>query len=71
MKKKLRVTIRKIQEGTIEIECDSDSTIAELNERIEQMSEEEIGFSDPEYHLMLICDENDKISKIIWRSKTL
>ena len=62
--------IRKIQEAVIDIECDDSSTIGDITTQIEQMSEEEIGFSAPEYHLVAITKEDSKISNLVWRSKS-
>ena len=66
---KYKFILKKIQYASIEDEFDSQTTLYDAMNKIAQLSEEELGFSQPEYHLEAVTKENGKISKIIWKSK--
>jgi hypothetical protein len=65
--KRYKYVIRKTQDSTVEIEANPDQTVGEITEKLEKMTEEELGFDEPQYHLIAISREDHKISKIIWR----
>lgn len=66
--KKYKFVVKKIQYAYHEVEWNEDETIGDVTERLEKLSEEELGFSDPEYHLEAISKTDGKTSKILWRT---
>lgn len=67
--KKYKHLLKKIQYASVDIEVLPHETIGDIMTKIEEMSEEELGFGLPEYHLQAITKEEGKISKIVWRKK--
>lgn len=65
---KYKFILKKIQYASIEDEFDPQMTIAMAVEKIAQLSEKELDFGRPEYHLEAITKEMGKISKIIWKT---
>ena len=64
--KKYRFLLKKIQQVSICEDCSSDETVEDVIKRIEKMSEDELQFSEPEYHLEAISKDEGKISKLLW-----
>ena len=58
--------LRKIQHATITQESEKDETVEDVCKRIEEIPEEEMDFSDPEYELLAISRDEGKISKLLW-----
>ena len=67
---KYEFVLRKTQDAIVEIECDSSETVGEITEKIEEMSEEELEFNEPQFDLLAITKKDKKISKLIWRAKS-
>jgi|GEM_PF-6532840 hypothetical protein len=67
--KKYKHVLKKIQYATLDMEVSDNETIGDITSKIEEMSDEELGFGDPEYHLEAITKEEGKVSKIVWRKK--
>lgn len=67
---KYKFILKKIQYASIDDDFDDNMTIDQALDKIAQLSEEELGFNDPDYYLESITRETSKISKIIWMQKT-
>jgi hypothetical protein len=65
---KYKFVIKKIQYAYVEDQFDSDTTIEQAMEKLAQLGEDELNFSEPEYHLEVITKEIGKVSKIIWKN---
>lgn len=63
--------IKKIQKSYIEKQFDEEKPIREIIEEIEEMSEEELNFSEPKYDIECIVQVQSKIEKIIYKSSYL
>ncbi len=68
--KKYIFTIKKVQLSFHEENWTSDETVGDVLERIGKLTEEELGFGEPQYHLEVITKDEGKFTKIIWRSET-
>lgn len=64
--KKYRFLLRKVQQASISEVCSPDETVEDVVKRIEKMSEEDLEFSEPEYHLEAISREEGKLSRLLW-----
>ena len=67
--KEYRFILRKIQDATISQTCSGDETVEDILKKIEEMSEEELDFSEPEYQLVAISKIDSKVSKLLWLLK--
>jgi hypothetical protein len=67
--KEYRFIVRKVQEATVSHVCTGQETVEEMMKLIEQLPEDEIEFSEPEYHLVAISKEDFKVSKLLWLLK--
>jgi hypothetical protein len=67
--KEYKFIIRKVQEATISHKCTGNETVEEIMKIIEELPEDEIEFSEPEYHLVAISKEDFKVSKLLWLLK--
>jgi len=68
--KKHKFILKKTQRAFVPIEWDENETVGDITKKIEAMSEEELGFSDPTYSLEFIVKEEGKVSKVIWESNS-
>ena len=66
---KYKFVIKKVQYALFEDELDDESTLKYVVEKIAELSEEELNFSESEYHLEAITKDEGKISKIIWKDQ--
>ncbi len=64
--KKYQFLVQKIQQARITKHCLENQTLDDVLNTIEEMSEEELEFSEPQYQLIGISKDSGKISKIIW-----
>lgn len=58
--------LKKTQRAVIEGEFDGKSTVEDIINKISEMSEDEMDFGNPEYHLETITRETGKTSKLVW-----
>lgn len=66
--KKYKFVLKKVQIASVDVDWSSEETIGDVTDRLEKLSEEEIGFGAPTYHLEAISKEQGKIAKIIWKA---
>jgi hypothetical protein len=64
---KYKFVIKKIEFATIELECEPDETLADVEEKIILLSEDELGFGAPKYEFDAIFKQIGKIDKLIWK----
>ena len=64
---KYRIIIKKSQMSYIEREFSGDQTLEEALMEIEKLSDEEMEFGEPEYHLDSIIKISGKIKKIVYQ----
>lgn len=62
--KKCKFILKKIQYASVDEQFHKNETVGDVLERIEKLSEEEIGFGEAEYHLHAIIKEEGKVSKL-------